>query len=40
MDVVRNDVVALEWRIETATLAGQGTNFKLVLPLTTAVTRI
>jgi chemosensory pili system protein ChpA (sensor histidine kinase/response regulator) len=40
MDVVRNDVVALGGRIETATQAGQGTNFKLVLPLTTAVTQV
>jgi len=40
MDVVRNDVVALGGRIETATQAGQGTNFKLVLPLTTAVTQL
>lgn len=40
MDVVRNDVVALGGRIETATQAGQGTSFKLVLPLTTAVTQV
>ncbi|MBT9466957.1 Hpt domain-containing protein [Hydrogenophaga sp.] len=40
MDVVRNDVVALGGRIETATQFGQGTNFKLVLPLTTAVTQV
>jgi chemosensory pili system protein ChpA (sensor histidine kinase/response regulator) len=40
MDVVRNDVVALGGRIETATQTGQGTNFKLVLPLTTAVTQV
>ena len=40
MDVVRNDVVALGGRIETATQSGQGTNFKLVLPLTTAVTQV
>lgn len=40
MDVVRNDVVALGGRIETATQAGRGTNFKLVLPLTTAVTQV
>jgi chemosensory pili system protein ChpA (sensor histidine kinase/response regulator) len=40
MDVVRNDVVALGGRIETATQAGKGTSFKLVLPLTTAVTQV
>jgi chemosensory pili system protein ChpA (sensor histidine kinase/response regulator) len=40
MDVVRNDVVALGGRIETATQAGLGTSFKLVLPLTTAVTQV
>ncbi len=40
MDVVRNDVVALGGRIETATQAGKGSSFKLVLPLTTAVTQV
>ena len=40
MDVVRNDVVALGGRVETTTQAGQGTAFKLVLPLTTAVTQV
>ncbi|AMO25319.1 hybrid sensor histidine kinase/response regulator [Ramlibacter tataouinensis] len=40
MDVVRADVNALGGRIETATAAGQGTSFKLVLPLTTAVTQV
>jgi chemosensory pili system protein ChpA (sensor histidine kinase/response regulator) len=40
MDVVRSEVVALGGRIETATTAGQGTSFKLVLPLTTAVTQV
>jgi chemosensory pili system protein ChpA (sensor histidine kinase/response regulator) len=40
MDVVRNDVVALGGRIETRSRAGQGTDFKLVLPLTTAVTQV
>ncbi|MGC4395322.1 Hpt domain-containing protein [Hydrogenophaga sp. T2] len=40
MDVVRNDVLALGGRIETATRPGQGTEFKLVLPLTTAVTQV
>ena len=40
MDVVRNDVVALGGRIETHTHAGQGSSFKLVLPLTTAVTQV
>ncbi len=40
MDVVRSEVLALGGRIETSTSAGQGTNFKLVLPLTTAVTQV
>ncbi|MCB2016059.1 MAG: Hpt domain-containing protein, partial [Hydrogenophaga sp.] len=40
MDVVRNDVVALGGRIETHTRTGKGTEFKLVLPLTTAVTQV
>ncbi len=40
MDVVRSEVVSLGGRIETSTAAGQGTSFKLVLPLTTAVTQV
>lgn len=40
MDVVRSEVYALGGRIETATHAGQGTRFQLVLPLTTAVTQV
>ncbi|TCP09032.1 Hpt domain-containing protein [Caldimonas thermodepolymerans] len=40
MDVVRSDVNAMGGRIETATRAGQGTSFKLVVPLTTAVTQV
>ena len=40
MDVVRTDVIALGGRIETQTRAGQGCSFKLVLPLTTAVTQV
>jgi chemosensory pili system protein ChpA (sensor histidine kinase/response regulator) len=40
MDVVRSEVVALGGRIETSTSQGQGTSFKLVLPLTTAVTQV
>jgi chemosensory pili system protein ChpA (sensor histidine kinase/response regulator) len=40
MDVVRSEVNALGGRIETTTAAGQGTTFKLVLPLTTAVTQV
>ncbi len=40
MDVVRSEVNALGGRIETSTRAGQGTRFKLVLPLTTAVTQV
>ncbi|MEO8021215.1 Hpt domain-containing protein [Polaromonas sp.] len=40
MDVVRSEINALGGRIETSTVAGKGTNFKLVLPLTTAVTQV
>jgi chemosensory pili system protein ChpA (sensor histidine kinase/response regulator) len=40
MDVVRSEVNALGGRIETSTVTGQGTHFKLVLPLTTAVTQV
>lgn len=40
MDVVRSEVNAMGGRIETATSPGQGTSFKLVLPLTTAVTQV
>ena len=40
MDVVRSEVVALGGRIETSTSAGLGTSFKLVMPLTTAVTQV
>jgi chemosensory pili system protein ChpA (sensor histidine kinase/response regulator) len=40
MDVVKNEVNALGGRIETASAAGQGTSFRLVLPLTTAVTQV
>ena len=40
MDVVRSEVNALGGRIETATRAGQGLRFLLVLPLTTAVTQV
>ena len=40
MDVVRAEVNAMGGRIETATARGQGTSFKLVLPLTTAVTQV
>ncbi|NMM21598.1 MAG: response regulator [Rhodoferax sp.] len=40
MDVVRAEVNALGGRIETSTEPGQGTKFKLVLPLTTAVTQV
>jgi len=40
MDVVRSEVNALGGRIETATQRGLGTQFKLVLPLTTAVTQV
>ena len=40
MDVVRTDVNAMGGRIETASAPGQGTSFRLVLPLTTAVTQV
>lgn len=40
MDVVRAEVNAMGGRIETATAPNQGTSFKLVLPLTTAVTQV
>jgi chemosensory pili system protein ChpA (sensor histidine kinase/response regulator) len=40
MDVVRSEVNAMGGRIETSTAPGQGTAFKLVLPLTTAVTQV
>ncbi len=40
MDVVRSEVNNVGGRIETATTFGQGTRFKLVLPLTTAVTQV
>jgi chemosensory pili system protein ChpA (sensor histidine kinase/response regulator) len=40
MDVVKNEVNALGGRIETASAPGQGTSFRLVLPLTTAVTQV
>ena len=40
MDVVRSEVNAMGGRIETSTAAGLGTGFKLVLPLTTAVTQV
>jgi chemosensory pili system protein ChpA (sensor histidine kinase/response regulator) len=40
MDVVRAEVNALGGRIETNTVPGRGTSFKLVLPLTTAVTQV
>ena len=40
LDVVRSEVNALGGRIETSTQRGLGTQFKLVLPLTTAVTQV
>ena len=40
MDVVRTEVQALGGRIETATREGLGASFRLVLPLTTAVTHV
>ena len=40
MDVVRAEVNAMGGRIETLSEPGQGTRFKLLLPLTTAVTQV
>ncbi len=40
MDVVRSEVNSLGGRIELSTQPGRGTQFKLVLPLTTAVNQI
>jgi chemosensory pili system protein ChpA (sensor histidine kinase/response regulator) len=40
MDVVRAEVNALGGRIETHSEAGRGSAFRLVLPLTTAVTQV
>ncbi|MDH5857995.1 response regulator [Lampropedia aestuarii] len=40
MDVVRVDVSALGGRIETQTEQGKGTTFRLIMPLTTAVTQV
>ncbi|PAT32403.1 hybrid sensor histidine kinase/response regulator [Vandammella animalimorsus] len=40
MDVVRVDVSSLGGRIETSTEQGQGTTFRLIMPLTTAVTQV
>ena len=40
MDVVRSEVNALGGRIETTTRVGQGSAFRLILPLTTAVTQV
>ena len=40
MDVVRNDVNAMGGRIVSASTPGLGTSFKLLLPLTTAVTQV
>ena len=40
MDVVRSEINALGGRIETTTRPGQGTAFRMVLPLTTAVTQV
>ena len=40
MDVVRSEVNALGGRIETQTEADKGTSFRMVLPLTTAVTQV
>ena len=40
MDVVRAEINGLGGRIETSTAAGKGAAFRMVLPLTTAVTQV
>jgi chemosensory pili system protein ChpA (sensor histidine kinase/response regulator) len=40
LDVVRAEVTAMGGRIETINQPGQGARFKLLLPLTTAVTQV
>ena len=40
LDVVLSEVNGVGGRIETTTVKGKGTQFKLVLPLTTAVTQV
>lgn len=40
MDVVRSEVQAAGGRIETESDIGKGTRFRLILPLTTAVTQV
>ncbi|MFT4241229.1 MAG: Hpt domain-containing protein [Acidovorax sp.] len=40
MDVVRSEINALGGRIETSTETGRGASFRMVLPLTTAVTQV
>jgi chemosensory pili system protein ChpA (sensor histidine kinase/response regulator) len=40
LDVVRSEIVALGGRIDVSSEPGRGTRFKLVLPLTTAVTQV
>lgn len=40
LDVVRSEIIALGGRIDVSSEPGKGTHFKLVLPLTTAVTQV
>ena len=40
LDVVRTEVISLGGRIKTSTALGKGTEFTMVLPLTTAVTQV
>jgi chemosensory pili system protein ChpA (sensor histidine kinase/response regulator) len=40
LDIVRAEVIALGGRIDVSSEAGKGTKFKLILPLTTAVTQV
>jgi chemosensory pili system protein ChpA (sensor histidine kinase/response regulator) len=40
LDVVRSEVDAMGGRVQTTTHPGRGTSFRLLLPLTTAVTQV
>mgnify|MGYP003607082991 CR=1 FL=1 len=40
LDVVRSEVNALGGRVEVSSVPGKGTTFRLILPLTTAVTQV
>ena len=40
LDVVRTEIISLGGRVNTSYVAGKGTKFTMVLPLTTAVTQV